>query len=153
METAQKGKKVCRVHPANGYRPGQLSSIGSAENMLIRQWNFPDIYQRQDTFLEAWSDRLIGRGGELATACFKRHTERESDQLEWWLRDSAVNDTQVMNFLADLFKTKEKWTGYRITGSVNQGNGQTVWLFTLFRQHQDSKDPVYTGDQAPNVLP
>lgn len=44
------------------------------------------------------------------------------------------------------------WSGYRVLGTVNRGNGYPVWTLEIFAKGPDSDTEVYTGQVAPNVL-
>ena len=74
--------------------------------------------------------------------------------LAQWAK-SAGNE-RVLALLKDLFKADEnhpgvKWTGYRITGTVNRSNGYPVYSLWLFAKNRGSETKVYSGSRAPNV--
>ena len=144
-----------RVYPAEPYRHNQMGSFGKAENMLIRQFNLPDIYGEDEQMLSAYSDRLSCLPGNLRKQndCFKHHTGKGDNQMfEYWLK--SANDTEIFNFCMDIMNAPAtfKPTGYCITGSVG-GNGHAIWHFSLFSKKKESNTAVYTREDAPNVLP
>lgn len=57
-------KELRRVHPATPYEYGQMGSFGSADHMLIRQFQYPDIYSEKDLIVSVDHDRLIQRDFE-----------------------------------------------------------------------------------------
>lgn len=143
-----------RVYPAEPYRHNQMGSFGKAENMLIRQFQFPDIYREDEQMLSGYSDRLayLPVNFKKYDACFRHHTGRSDSQMfEYWLK--SANDTQIFNFCMDIMNVPPTFepTGYCITGTV-AGNGQALWHFSLFSKKKESNTAVYTGENAPNVL-
>lgn len=135
---------------------GDMGSLGMAANKLIRQFNFPLHYEDDEPLLHADHDRVIQWDHEHAMAAFKRHMNTGDMVLASWAR--SASDKRVMALLEDLLKVKEsenysdvKWTGYRITGTVNRSNGYPVYSLWLFAKRKDSETEVFTGEDAPNV--
>ena len=141
--------KVLRAQP---YRSDAMWSLGDAVYMFIRQFQFPNEYSQEDKITSADSDRLIQQDIKHASDCFKKHTgSGELNSKNWFL---SAFDEGIMNFLKEILKADSsiQWTGYRILGSVHQGNGFPVWTLELFAKHPSSKTKVYTGSDAPNVM-
>lgn len=140
-----------RVYPATPYQYGRLGSLGDASYMLLRQYRFPDTYSEKDELIVRDHDRCMDQDYEHARRCFKEHTGTGECGLQAWLE--RATDEQVIKFLEDILKVDRNigWTGYRITGTVNRGNGFPVWSLSLFAKHPQSDTKVYTGEDAPNV--
>ncbi len=141
---------------ATPYQWGELGSFGKAKYMLIRQHEFPHVYNDDEIMLSADHDRCFDWDYEHTRKCFDRHTGTgERGFAEWVQRSASVN--QVMSFLKDVLKAEENhpnvvWTGFRIMGTVNRSNGYTVWTLQLFSKNQKSKTKVYSSPFSPNVF-
>jgi hypothetical protein len=118
--------------------------------MYLRQFRFPDVFDSRDKLVSADSDRCFQWDYEHATRCFEQHVGSEIG-FETWLM--SVSNAKVLDFIRDILRADANvvWTGYRILGSVHQGNGFTVYTFQLFAKHNNTKTKVYTGHNAPNV--
>lgn len=144
-------KKECRVHTAQPYQYGEMGSFGKASYMLIRQFQFPDTFA-EDEKHHFWDhDRCYGEDYKNAQRCFSEHTGRGDLAIERWIQNA--NNKQIFNFLIDILKADKNvvWTGYRVLGTVNRGNGCPVWTLELFAKNPKSQTKVYTGPDAPNV--
>lgn len=120
--------------------------------MYLRQYQFPDTFDGQlDKHMTADSDRVFSWDYHHARRCFQQHTGTGELGLEAWIK--STTDEKAMEFLKDILKadTSVQWTGYRVMGSVHQGNGYPVWTLELFAKHPDSHTEVYTGGNAPNI--
>lgn len=131
-----------------------MGSFGSARNKLIRQFRFPFQYEDAEKLIQADHDRMFEWDYAHARATFQHHMKTGELGLPGWAR-RATNE-QVLALLKDLFKVDEdcpgaKWTGYRITGTVNRSNGYPVYSLWLFAKRRGSKTKVYSGDRAPNT--
>jgi len=143
---------MSQVYPALPYAPCCLGSLDRTAYMLLRQYCFPDIFNNQlDRHMIADSDRIFSWDYDHARRCFKQYTGTGELGLESWIR--SVSDEKAMEFLKDILKAdvRVQWTGYRVMGSVHQGNGYPVWTLELFAKHPDSGTEVYSGENAPNV--
>lgn len=141
-----------QVYPASQYKAANMGSFGKASGMFIRQFNFPDIYDDElDSYEVRDHDRIMQSESEHANTCFKKHTGKGEFGFEGWALNAY--DAKILIFLKDIMRADKaiNWTGYRIRGTVNVGNGYPVWTLELFAKHPDSKTIVYTGDKAPNV--
>lgn len=141
------------VSKATAY--GDASSLGRAANKLLRQYKFPLDYEVDEPILFADHDRLLGWDRDHALQAFKRHMNTGELGLPSWL--DRTTDRKVLNLLRDLFKVEEnhpdvKWTGYRVTVTVNRSNGYPVFSLWLFAKKRGSETKVYTGMPAPNVI-
>ncbi len=145
-------KMTYRVYPAEPYRSGQLGSFGKASCMLLRQFNFPDSFSKMDTHVQADHDRCFTWDYDHTKRCFLEHTSKSEVCFEEWVNEAK--EEQIFAFLSDILKQEKgiKWTGFRIMGSVNVGNGYPVWTLELFAKNSESDTNVYTGAHAPNVL-
>ena len=133
---------------------GDLGSLGRASNKLICQFNFPYEYDEDEQMLQADHDRMLQWDYNHARAAFQRHMKTGELGLQGWV--PATDNQQVLALLKDLFKVNEnhpgvKWTGYRITGTVNRSNGYPVFSLWLFAKNRGSETKVYSGSHAPNV--
>jgi hypothetical protein len=139
---------------AEPFNIAETGSMGRASYMLQCQHNFPYFYNRNlDQLCAADHDRLMGDDFEHANRCFQKHTGVGELSLASWL--SQATDDKIMAFLKDILKADKAvvWTGYRVMYTVHRGNGAPVWTLQLFAKHPHSTTEVYTGSQAPNVLP
>jgi len=143
-----------RVFTAAPYVYGQMGSLGRAAYMLIRQFQFPDTYDDRDIHISADHDRCFQWDRVHAQQCCARHLKTGELGIEGWV--GRASEEQVIAFLKDILKTEERfpdavWTGFRVLGSVHQGNGFPVFTLELFAKHAESDTQVYTGAVAPNV--
>jgi len=141
-------KKVLHAEP---YVEEALASNGKADGMLIRQFRFPDAYDVRETLME----HLHGgfrycRDRERVEALFKRYGVTEVHLGTWARRQ---DDETLFAFVKELADPEGKavWTGFRILGTI-QMNGYPFWTLELFLKLPGLTTPVYTGDDAPNVL-
>lgn len=140
------------VYPAEPKRYNAMGSFGKASYMLIRQHQFPHTYSQQDEIISADSDRCFQWDHDHARRCFNQHTGGGQLDLQRWVEDATPEE--VIAFLADLLKAgpASRWSGFRVLGTVNRGNGYAVWTLQLFRKHPESTTEVFTGESAPNIL-
>lgn len=140
-----------QVYEAEPYRSGALGSLGNANYMLLRQFQFPYTYAEEDVLWTRDSDRCFASDAAHTERCYREHTRSREADLPYWLE--KAKDVEVMAFVAHMLRADLgiMWTGYRIMGSV-AGNGHAIWSFALFAKHPESDTPVYTGQVAPNVL-
>ena len=62
------------VDPANPPGSGKLMSIGTASNMLIKQFNFPHIYDNEKDEIETdWSDHIERRDYNKYRTLVEKH--------------------------------------------------------------------------------
>lgn len=138
--------------------PGSASmgSFGKAEYMLLKQHNFPYEYDeaKGDKRYFAYSDRLSQWDSGHTDNAHKRRPKPHT------FLDFAQHGTRasIMAFLIDVMKAEEhypgvKWTGFRITGSVNISNGYPVYTYELFSKGEGSDTKVYSRSNAPNCHP
>ncbi len=146
---------ILQIYPAEPYRMCALGSLGNANEMLIRQYKFPDTYSSKDTLISTYSDHLLA-DYEHGDRCFREHTNTSLGGFgieDWAL---AASHKSIFAFLIDVLRADKgiEWTGYRICGSVvYQGNGHAVFHLELFAKHPESDTRIYTATPAPNVLP
>lgn len=146
---------MTQVILAEPFRFMALSSLGDATFMLLRQHKFPLEYaENVDVLTTADHDRCLMWDYKHATACFEKHLKTGELGLPGWLGKDDVTDEDVMAFLKDILKAEEhypgvKFTGYRIMGTVNRSNGQSVFTLELFCNKSRTK--TYSGSNSPNV--
>lgn len=133
---------------------GDMGSLGRASNKLIRQFKFPYEYDADEEMIQADHDRMLQWDYDHADAAFSNHMGTGELGLAQWTK--SAGSEQVLALLKDLFKVDEnhpgvKWTGYRITGTVNRSNGYPVYSLWLFAKKRGSETKVYSGSCAPNV--
>lgn len=150
MEITQ---KINQVYPAEPYRYGEMGSLGKASYMLLRQFNFPDTYSKDDKLVQSDHDICSMWDYQHVKRAFNEHTGKGELGLSDWLK--KAKDKEVFDFLVDILKEDKNttWTGFRIMGTVNKSNGGPVWTLELFAKHPKSDTKVYSGEKAPNVLP
>ncbi len=134
---------------------GDMGSLGDASNKLIKQFRFPFQYKEDELLLQADHDRMFEWDYEHTRDAFKHHMKTGELGLPSWAQKSTGK--QVLELLKDLFRVDKhypgvKWTGYRITGTVNRSNGYPVYSLWLFAKREGSKTKVYSGDRAPNTM-
>lgn len=139
------------VQLANPFRPASLGSLGDANLMIVRQYNFPLTYDESEHHCSGDHDRFMQQEYATATACIKKYTGTGEGILEQWFRESA--DKKILSFIRDYLHadTRIAWTGYRIRGSVHMGSGHAVWSLELFSKNPASDTKVYSDRKAPNV--
>ncbi len=159
-EYGQRPRKVApsrmeRVYQAEAYRYGAMGSLGDASYMLLRQHQFPDMFDASLDQMTGWDhDRIMQQQYEHGTRCFKEHIGTGEMGLEYWLKKKEATPEAVIAFLVDILKADRniKWTGFRIVGSVHRGNGYPVWTLQLFAKHPESATVVYNTENAPNLI-
>lgn len=140
------------VGRAEMYNDSELGSFGTASGMYIRQFEFPETYDRNsEKFLSLDHDRLLQWDHAHASMCFREYTGTGDVGFATFARQSA--DKNVMAFIRAVTKADEtiNWTGYRILASVNRATGYVVWTLQLFAKNPKGSTKVYTGENAPNV--
>ena len=129
-----------------------LSSTGNAAYMLIRQENFPYAYdQTRDKYTQADHDRVqMQRGDEFRAWCDKWLGCGEMAIPSW---AKSVDAKDFVRACAEMLGADEAvtWTGARILGTVNRGNGHSVFSGEVFALGEGSSTKVYSGPNAPNV--
>ena len=132
---------LVRVSEASPYQPGRMGSLGDADNMLLRQFQFPEAYNAaKDVMLQADHDRCFQWNYDLSREVFTKYLHTGEHNLPSWLRENSTTDKKVISFLKEILAAgydagklpKAKWTGYRITYTVNRSNGFPVYSFALF---------------------
>ena len=147
--------KLRQVRKAEPERFDGMSSTGDASGMYIRQYKFPDTFKDDEILLSADSDRCFQWDYDHADAACDRHMGTGDLGIASWVRKATPAD--VIAFFADILKAEEqypgvKWTGFRLTGTVNRSNGGAVFHLALFAKKPRSGTKVYTGQKAPNVM-
>lgn len=143
-----------KVIQAAAYDVKRLGSSGDASCMLIRQFQFPDVYdETRDGYIMTDHDYILKQEPAHAKQCFREYTHRGECALNEWLKNAF--DRDVIRFLRDLLHADPNvtWTGYRVMATVHRGNGFPVWTLELFAKHPATTTKVYTGNHAPNVEP
>ncbi len=139
---------------AERYRFGGLDSLsGTARNMLMRQYQFPlDYDDTVDTLVMEDHDRILGRDLTRGEACIMQHTGSFEGDIGYWAQGAQAE--KILAFLIDILEAEGEanWSGFRITASLNRGNGRIVWSLQLFAKGEKSQTTVYDGEDAPNVL-
>lgn len=149
-ENKRREYKKITVILAEPYNFGAMHSLGNADNMLLRQFNFPYEYDERDTMIGTYHDRIQQQEYEHCQECFGKYIPADSS-FERWLR--STSNTRVLSFLKDMLKADPavNWTGYRVTRSVHGSNGNPIYYFALFAKHPETDTRVYSDFIAPNV--
>jgi hypothetical protein len=139
------------------YVSGCLGSLQRSSDVLLQQYNFPYKYEERDCLISDYSDRMISREFERMTALIKEFTGSGDQRLPQWAMGAMPE--KVMEFLKNAFQREVPnkpgvpiWTGFRVMGHVNVGNGYNLCTFELFGKHVESKTTVYSGEDAPNII-
>lgn len=127
-------------------------SIGSASNMLIKQYNFPNIYEEKDKMHTAYSDRLESWDNEKFKSAVEKHYKGcYPNSMHYGIeRNSDETNLKALIDISDADK-KTNWTGYRVMGTVD-GRGWNVYTLQLFAKSPDTNTEVFSNNDAPNVL-
>lgn len=152
--------KIRPVSVAEAYNPTEMSSLGKASNMLMRQFNFPAKWDDdKDVMISVDSDRLLGWDYEGFRATLKKFVGTGEMAIGAWVRQEyktgqEATDEVVMEFLKEAIKVGEChpgviFTGWRVTGTVHRGNGFPIYTLSLFANR--SGVDVYSDESAPNV--
>lgn len=133
---------------------GDMGSLGRATNKLIHQFRFPLQYENDETMIQADHDRMLEWDYEHTRNAFKQHMNTGELGLANWT--TGTEPKLVIALFEDLFKVDQnhpgvKWTGFRITGTVNISSGYPVYSLWLFAKRRGSETEVYSGANAPNV--
>jgi hypothetical protein len=141
------------VMKAEPFSFGELGSLGRANGMLIRQYQFPLQYESLDVLTSADHDRCRHWDHRHTERCFKEHTGTGDMGLAGWA--GRAEPSKILAFVKDILKADPKtvWTGFRILGTINRSNGYPVWTLQLFAKHPHSITKVFSNSDAPNVLP
>lgn len=141
------------VYQAEQPRYGAMGSLGDASYMLIRQHRFPHEYDPDLDKMTGWDhDRIMQQQYEHGRRCFKEHTNTGDGGLQGWAEKATPE--QILAFLKDILKASDdvEWSGFRILGSVNRGNGYPVYTLQLFAKHPDSQTEVFDTENAPHLI-
>ena len=81
---------------------GTLDSFGNAENKLIRQLGFPDVYDDRDTHIGEYHDRVSAWDSKHANRCLFEHTKGGDGGLGEWAANAKK--TALIAFVRDFLK-------------------------------------------------
>lgn len=130
------------------------------QNGLVRQYNFPHIYNAGDDFVSNYHDRILG------TDMWKEACEILKDQRQMVL-DSLLKTIPATMFLkyciamcgseyiARLPKEKQLHAvGCRFMHHTNVSTGYPVYTAEVYLQHESNKGNVklFSDENAPNVI-
>lgn len=140
-----KGKVIMAVP----YDDRKLSGLGDAKNMLVKQFQFPLIYEYgKDKIHSKYLDRLRQLDLKNTLYCLQKYNLPQIG-LENNLR--KMDDQKILDFLCKIMKVERSdFTGYRILVEV-AGGGFLYYSFQLFSKHPDTDTEVFSGEHAPNV--
>lgn len=141
------------VSPANPFKENSLGSSGTASNMLVRQYQFPNRYEDNEKMEAEYSDYLWRRDEDYTRNCVEKHAGMPGEGILYnWI--PKARDMQILNFIIDVLKSDKnvQYTGYRILATVDQSRGHVVWYFQLFAKDPNSTTKVYSELKAPNVI-
>ena len=98
---------VLRTELTNPFNERELGSLGNARNMLVRQYQFPDMYDdAQDNFTHADFDRILFADWDHTRVCLEEFTGTSGEMgLYAWVRNA--HDTTVLLFCKKLMKVDE----------------------------------------------
>ena len=150
-----------KVQMAEPFDSSETGSLGKADHMIIRQNNFPKNYHRdQDTLIYAETDRLQEWDNDRFTQTMKKFIKSGElgliDKVMDLKKDGShiMSNSRVMNFIKEALQVKSqypgiKWTGFRITFSINRNNGNKIFCLWLFANESGAE--VYSELTASNV--
>ncbi len=141
------------VTKARPFDEKQTGMFARADQMLIRQYNFPWEYPAEEhNCLTKPSQGLTEYREEFWEEEIKEYGIKP-DNFGKWLVDKNTPSEQILECVIRLLKEKvdsiKKWTGFRILGTT--GKAGLLFIFELFAQPEDSKTVVYSDYEAPNV--
>ena len=132
---------------------GDMGSLGRASNKLICQNKFPLWYESDmgnpdpalDLLVNADSDRISGWDYEHARTVSEKFFGRPGYSGHDIAR---LDEAKRIEFLREILKADEmypdrKWTGYRVTGTVNVSNGYPIYTLSLFSKGSKTNTRVY----------
>lgn len=143
---------VKQVFTARASRRNDLGTVLDDERRLLRQFQFPHVFDDREGYLAVEHDRLLRLDPDHVLQCFKVHTNRVELIFHRWLEMESTSDEKVLAFLVEVMKADHasSWTGYRIMGAMCR-NDFPIWSFEIFAKDPESGTLVYTGHDAPNV--
>ena len=128
-----------------------MSSMGKASGMLIRQYQFPFVFEdNKDKMIVNYLDRLQQHDEDHIKKCFKKY-----GASAWTISNKfeSMKVEELFMLLCELNKQdKTDWTGFRILGTVGS-NGHPYYCLQLFYKHPESATLLYSENDSPNVLP
>lgn len=134
-------------------RYGDMGSLGNASNKFIRQFNFPFKYRNDEVVHCVDHDRIAQQKLSDFNDVCKKHCQGRG--FSGWVQEGPAEE--VLEFLKEVMglvdDSDNKWTGFRVTGTVNRSNGFPVYSISLFAKNPKSATKVYSDDNAPNVEP
>lgn len=142
--------QCCRVYPAVPYEVNWLHSGTRVNNMLLKQYQFPDTYdEKLDKVLVVDHEKVLYQDYSRAQNCFLAHTGGKDVLFHKWLKGRS--DSGIISFLIDYMRPSdvESWNGYRVLARLI--SGRPAWTFELFSKHPNSSTEVYSDLIAPNV--
>lgn len=141
------------VDMAEPYDAFKMGSDGSASCMYIRQSKFPHMYNTAEgdkTFTEYDDSLLRGDYAYNKSVMEEYYPRMKHDKTDWFRKEKI---SILMEFCEKILKADAsiRWTGFRILGGVNKGNGYPYHIYQLFSKGENSTTKVYSGENAPNV--
>lgn len=141
-----------QVQPAMPYRPHALPH---GKRMLVRQMKFPETYSDQEPMLSRSSDQLDPIQMQRVFAQFigvsGNNLAHNAHVVSWFRTAAHIRVKMLIEELLDP-EVPIFWSGYRVTATVGDV-GEAIWHFELFSKRDETQTMIYTGDNAPNVLP
>lgn len=132
------------------YRLDAFNNLGEGDQMLLRQYRFPQQYSDNEILVTSHSNNAAEWIPEYFEKWFGGFNEIIGETFNYWLQ--REDRKKILVFLKQVMKTDEAitWTGWRIL--ISQINGYPVFIYQLFARNPQSHTRVYSGNQlAPNV--
>ena len=139
---------------AEPWRPNAMGSFGDAMYMILGQYRFPLHYDpERETVQVVDSDRV---GPLHLSECYARHLKPLDEERSLGALHQAIPQLPgpvLVAYAVDVVKAdpKRTWTGARVLGSVNRGNGYPVYSFEVFARDPEGDTQVFSGRTASNV--
>jgi len=149
MITATEPKRF-EIDPAKPFDRGcnSFERRYKCQNMLVRQVRFPEFYYEGDFIDFFWSDRDYAR---WQAAC-KLLPEDEPGPFECFMHRCPQKLFLAFCKVACGMEPDAELTGARILRFTDSGEFSR-FLVNAYRHNPDNpKVPVYTGEDAPNVI-
>ena len=138
---------------ASPFNAKQTGVFGRADQMLIRQYNFPWEYPSEEhDCLTKPSQGLTEYREEFWEETIKAYGIKPDGLGQWFVSKETPTEKIlecVILLLAEKVDPTKKWTGFRILGTT--GKAGMLFIFELFAQPEGSSTLVYSENEAPNV--
>ena len=141
------------VELATPFKENQSGTFGLADQMIIRQYNFPWEYPTSEyKCLTEKKQGLLVYREEFWEKIIAKYKVKPAGLGKWFV-DKQTPPEKILECVVQLLSEKvdvtRKWTGFRITAT--SGKFGPLFSFELYAQPEGSTTLVYSENDAPNV--